>query len=325
MRKKAVILGITGQDGSYMAELLLKKKYKVFGVVRKSATSNTANIDHLIQDKKFSKSLKILKGDLLDAGSIKNIIYRTGPDEIYNFADQDHVGWSYDIPSYSMKTTALAVVDILEVLKSHNKKIKYFQPISSNIFGDSKEISQDENTKIAPESIYALGKSTAYYASKMYNKIFGVQVCGAIFFNHESPRRSTEYVSRKIVSQACEIFHKKREKLFLGDIRAKIDWGYAKDYVLAAWQIMQLKKPDFFIIGTGKLTSVKTFASKCFKYLGLNSSKYIVLDKKLIRPSKTSFLKANTLKAQKTFNFKIKTNIDQLIKIMMDAELEKYK
>jgi GDPmannose 4,6-dehydratase len=159
----------------------------------------------------------------------------------------------------------------------------------------------------------------------MYAKVFGVHVCGAIFFNHESPRRSTEYVSRKIVEQSCEIFYKKRKKLYLGDVNARIDWGYAKDYVFAAWQIMQQKKPEFFIIGTGKLTSVKSFAEKCFNYLGLDYSKHVVVDKKLIRPSKTSFLKADTKKAKKTFNYKIKTNIDQLMKIMMDAELDKYK
>jgi len=325
MSKKALILGVTGQDGSYMAELLLQKKYLVFGMVRKSATGNTIHIENLIKEKKFNKKFIIVKGDLLDPGSIKNIINSINPDEIYNFADQDHVGWSYHIPSYSMKTTALAVIDILEILKSKKKKIKFFQPISSNIFGESKEIYQDENTKIAPESIYALGKSTAYLGSKMYNKVFGVHVCGAIFFNHESPRRSIEYVSKKIVSQSCEIFYKKRKKLYLGDVNAKIDWGYAKDYVMAAWKIMQLKKADFFIIGSGKLTTVKSFAKMCFDYLGLDYSNYIVIDKKLIRPSKTSFLKANTAKAKKTFNFKIKTDIKKLVKIMMDSELEKYK
>ena len=325
MKKKALILGITGQDGSYMAELLLKKKYKVFGMVRKAATGNTTNIKHLIGNKKLNKSLKIIKGDLLDIGSVKNIIDKNKPDEIYNFADQDHVGWSYEIPSYSMKTTALAVIDILEILKSKNKNTKYFQPISSNMFGESQKITQDENTIIAPASIYALGKATAYLGCKMYAKIFKVHACGAIFFNHESPRRSTEYVSRKIVEQSCEIFYKKRKKLYLGDVNAKIDWGYAKDYVLAAWQIMQLKKPEFFIIGTGKLTSVKSFAEKCFNYLDLDYSKYVVVDKKLIRPSKTSFLKANVKKAKKNFNYEIKTNIDQLIKIMMDSELDKYK
>jgi GDPmannose 4,6-dehydratase len=325
MIKKALVLGVTGQDGSYMAELLLRKNYIVFGMVRKSATGNTVNIEHLINNKKFSKRFRIVKGDLLDMGSIKNIIDFVKPNEIYNFADQDHVGWSYQIPSYSMKTTALAVIDILEILKSKKNKIKYFQPISSNIFGETKKIFQDENTILSPSSIYALGKSTAYLGSKMYNKIFGVHVCGAIFFNHESPRRSIEYVSKKIVSQSCEIFYKKRRKLYLGDVNAKIDWGYAKDYVIAAWKIMQLKKADFFIIGSGKLTTVKSFAKMCFDYLGLDYSNYIVIDKKLIRPSKTSFLKANTAKAKKTFNFKIKTDIKKLVKIMMDSELEKYK
>ena len=324
MKKKALILGSTGQDGSYMLEFLLKKNYQVHGLIRKSATGNTKNIDHLINDKNiFNKNFFLHKGDLLDLGSIISLINEIKPSEIYNFADQDHVTWSFNIPSYSFKVTALAVIEMLEALK--NKKIKYFQPISSNMFGESQKLLHDENTKISPASIYALGKATAYLGSKMYAKVFGVHVCGAIFFNHESPRRSTEYVSRKIVEQSCEIFYKKRKKLYLGDVNARIDWGYAKDYVFAAWQIMQQKKPEFFIIGTGKLTSVKSFAEKCFNYLGLDYSKHVVVDKKLIRPSKTSFLKADTKKAKKTFNYKIKTNIDQLMKIMMDAELDKYK
>ena len=324
MKKKALVLGSTGQDGSYMIELLLKKKYQVHGLIRKSATGNTKNIDHLINDKKIiNKSLFMHRGDLLDIGSISHLIETINPKEIYNFADQDHVSWSFNIPSYSFKVTALSVIEILEILK--NKKIKYFQPISSNIFGVTKTNSQNEKTTIDPNSIYALGKSTAYYACLMYNRIFNMHNCGAIFYNHESPRRAGEYVTQKIVHNVCKIYHKKKDTLLLGDLSAKIDWGYAKDYVEASWKIMQQKKPDFFVIASGKNYSVKDFVKKCFDYVELDYKKFVKIDPKLIRKAKTSTLKGDTKKAKKILKFdKDKTNLDKLIKIMMDSELSKY-
>ena len=324
MKKKALVLGSTGQDGSYMLELLLSKKYQVHGLIRKSATGNTKNIDHLINDKKiFNKNLFLHKGDLLDLGALINIINEVKPTEIYNFADQDHVSWSFNIPSYSFKVTALAVIEIKK--KKKNKKIKYFQPISSNIFGLNKEKNQNENTKVDPNSVYALGKSTALQACKMYNRIFKMHNCGAIFYNHESPRRGGEYVTQKIVHNVCQIYKNKKNKILLGDLSSKIDWGYAKDYVEASWRIMQLKKPDFFIIASGTNYTVEYFVKKCFAYVGLNYKKYIEIDPQLIRKAKTGSLRGSTLKAKKYFKFnKNKTNLDQLIKIMMDSELNKY-
>jgi len=320
--KTALILGVTGQDGSYMAELLLKKNYKVFGMHRKSATDNTLNIKNIL--KKRNKKFFLVKGDLLDTISIDTLITKINPNEIYNFADQDHVGWSYEIPSYSMKTTALSVIEILEILKKNKKKIKYFQPISSNIFGLTNSRKQNENTLINPNSIYALGKATAYHACKMYNRIYNIYTCGAIFYNHESPRRSHEYLSKKVISQAVEIFKKKRKFLYLGNLKAKIDWGYAKDYVEASWKIMQQKKPDFFIIGTGKSHSVESFVKMTFDELGLNYKKYVKIDKKLFRPSKTSNLIGNIKKAKKILKFKPKTSLKELIKLMIQEECKKY-
>ena len=320
--KKALILGVTGQDGSYAAELLLSKKYLVYGMYRKSATNNKKNIDEIL--KKKNKNFKLVKGDLLDTISLNNLISEIKPNEIYNFADQDHVGWSYSIPSYSLKTTALSVIEILEIIRRQKYKIKYFQPISSNIFGLTNTAKQNEETKINPNSIYALGKASAYYACVMYNRIYNMNNCGAIFYNHESPRRSEEYLSKKVIKQAVEIYKNKREKILLGDLSAKIDWGYAKDYVEASWQIMQQKKADFFIIGTGKSYYVRDFVKFTFETLNLDYKKYIKTDKKLLRPSKTSNLRANTLKAKKVFNFKVKTSLKKLIKIMIDHELKKY-
>ena len=325
MNKKALVLGTTGQDGSYMVELLISKKYEVHGMYRKSSVGNTKNIDHLISNQKiFNKKFFLHKGDLLDPVSLNNIINEVNPSEIYNFADQDHVGWSYDIPSYSFKTTALSVIEIFEIIRKKNKKIKYFQPISSNIFGETKKFKQNEKTLPEPNSVYALAKTTALYASKMYTKVYNLHICGAIFFNHESPKRHKDYVSKKIVQNVCEILHKKRKFIYLGNIKSKIDWGYAKEYVEYSWKIMQKKKPDFYVIGTGKNNTVEYFVKKCFDYVGLNYKKYIKIDKKLFRPSKTRNLLADTSKAKKELDFKLKTNLDKLIKIMMDNELKKY-
>jgi GDPmannose 4,6-dehydratase len=325
MKKKALILGVTGQDGSYMAELLIKKNYEVHGIVRKSATGNTKNIDKIIKNKEiFGKKFFLHRGDLLDVNSLINVIKAVNPGEIYNFADQDHVSWSFAIPSYSLKTTALSAIELFEILRNY-KKIKYFHPVSSNMFGIVTNSSQNEETKLNPNSIYALAKTTVYLASKMYNRIYNTHICGAIFFNHESPRRSLEYVSKKIVKGACDIYAGKQKYLYLGDIKSKIDWGYAKDYVETAWKITQKKNPNFYIIGTGKTHTVEYFVKNCFSYVGLNYKKFVRIDKKLIRPSKTGALKANISKAKKEIKYKVKTNLKGLIKIMMDEELSSHK
>ena len=325
-KKKALVLGATGQDGSYMVDLLLNKKYEVHGMYRKSSVGNTKNIEHLISDNKiFNKNFFLHKGDLLDPVSLNNIINDVNPVEIYNFADQDHVGWSYDIPSYSFRTTALSVIEIFEIMRKKKQKIKYFQPISSNIFGETKLYKQNEKTPPEPTSVYALAKTTAFYASKMYAKVYNLHICGAIFFNHESPKRHKDYVSKKIVQNVCEILYGKRKFIYLGNIKSKIDWGYAKEYVEYSWKIMQKKKADFYVIGTGKNNTVEDFVKKCFNYVGLDYKKFVKIDKKLFRPSKTRNLLADTFKAKRDLNFKPKTNLDGLIKIMMEDELKNYK
>lgn len=322
--KTALILGVTGQDGSYMAEFLLKKKYKVYGFYRKAATSNTININHLINDKKIlKKNFFLIGGDLLDSNSILNAILFSKPKEIYNFADQDHVRWSFTIPSYSFSVTTLGVLNVLESIRHSKLKIKYFQPTSSNMFGNTNVKKQNELTTFQPMSIYAVAKTSAFYLCRMYNQVYGMFNCGTIFYNHESPRRTKEYVTKKIVKAVCMIVKKKQKKLILGDIDQGIDWGYAKDYVEVSWKVMQQKKADFFVIGTGKLTTVREFTKKCFDYFGLNYKKYIKIDKKLLRPSKTSNLRADFSKAKKILNYSPKTNIDQLIKIMIEDEMSK--
>jgi len=319
MRKKILILGVTGQDGSLLAEYLLKNKnFTVFGLIRKSSNRNYSNLKNVIDNKNF----KIINGDILDTFSIDRAIKQIKPNEIYNFADQDHVRWSYDIPSYSFDITAFSVLKILEVIKNTDKKIKYFQPFTSNMYGNIAKKKLNENEKFAPLSIYALSKASAFHICEFYKNIFNLRVYGGIFFNHESERRTPEYVTRKITKSVARIYYNKQKKLCLGDISAKIDWGYARDYVEASYKIMQLKKPDYFVIGSGKAHSVKEFVKKCFAYVGLNFKKYVSIDKKLIRKNKNKTLVADTRKANKVFNFKPKTNINKLIKIMMENDLK---
>ena len=317
-RKKILILGVTGQDGSFMAKLMLEKKYFVHGLVRKSSTGNLSNIKEILQKNNFF----IHHGDLLDFVSIEKVIKKLKPDEIYNFADQDHVRWSFDIPFYSFDVTGNAVVKILEVIKNYSPRSKFFQPFSSNMFGNSLKKSQNESENFSPLSIYALGKVTSYYACQMYREVYGLKIYGAIFYNHESEIRPEEYVTRKITKAVARIYYGKQKKLYLGDIKAKIDWGYAKDYVEAAYKIMQLSKPDVFIIASGKSFSIEYFAKKCFQYVGLNYKNYLRINKKLFRSSKTASLIGDVYKAKKTFNFKIKTNLDKLISIMMNNDLK---
>ena len=318
IKKTALVLGVTGQDGSFMAKLLLKKNYLVHGLIRKSATGNLRNISDIINNKKFI----VHHGDLLDFTSIINVISKIKPDEIYNFADQDHVGWSFELPSYSFAVTGSSVINLLETIKQYSHKSKYFQPLTSNMFGNSKNKKQKENEPFTPLSIYALGKTTAYYACTIYRDVFGLKIYGAIFYNHESEIRSEEYVTRKITKSVARIFYGKQKKLVLGDLSTKIDWGYAKDYVEVAHKILQQKKPDFFVIATGKQHSIKDFVKKCFSYVGLDYKKYVIIDKKLFRPSRTVSLVGDTNKAKKILKYKVKTNLDKLISIMMENDLK---
>ena len=320
-RKKVLILGVTGQDGSFMAKFLLKKKYIVHGLVRKSATGNLKNISDIIKNKSFI----IEHGDLLDTISLTKIISKIRPDEIYNFADQDHVRWSFELPSYSFAVTGSSVINLLEIIKKYSNRSKYFQPLSSNMFAGSKKSKQDEKEPLTPVSVYGLGKVTAFHACKLYRDIFKLKIYGAIFYNHESEIRPEEYVTRKITKAVARIFYGKQKFLELGDVSAKIDWGYAKDYVESSYQIMQQKKPDFFIIASGRKYSVLDFVKKSFNYVGINYKKHLKINKKLFRPSRTVSLVGNTNKAKKIFKFKSKTNLDQLISIMMENDLNKEK
>ncbi len=324
MNKKALVFGVTGQDGSYLAEVLLEKGYEVHGMVRRSATGNTRNIAHLIEDPKiFQKNFFIHRGDLADPTSIYRIISAVKPQEIYNEADQDHVGWSYDMVGFSADITGSAVGRILEIIKQLDPKIRYFQPCTSNMFGKTDTPRQNEATPFNPQSPYACSKLFAYHLTRYYREAFGIFASNAILYNHESPRRTPEYVTRKITQSVARIACGKQDKLTLGDMTACIDWGYAKEYMQAAWQILQLDKPDDFIIATGETHSVEEWVREAFRVVNLKPENYVVTDPKLLRPTKTSTLTGDISKAQKSFGFDPQVKFKELIKLMVEADLER--
>lgn len=312
-KKKALILGITGQDGSYLAEILLEKGYEVHGMIRKSATGNTKNIDHILD------KIIVHKGDLSEPQSIYNIINEVRPSEIYNEADQDHVGWSNSMPAYSYEVTGAAVGKILEMIRQIDKNIKYFQPISSNMFGDA-ENPQTEETPLRPQSPYACAKAFAYLLSRYYREVHGMFVSTGIFYNHESPRRTEDYVTRKITKAAVRISKGLQKELYLGNLDAKIDFGYAKEYMEAAWNIMQLEQPDDFIINTGETHSVKEFLDETFHQLGLNPDDYVKFDPMFARPGKIMNLLGDNSKARRKFGYNPKIKFKELIKLMIEED-----
>ena len=314
--KKALILGIGGQDGSYLAELLLGKGYEVHGLIRRSATGNTMNIDHLEED------ITLHRGDLADAPSLYAAISAAAPDEIYNEADQDHAGWSYSLVDYASDITGAAPGRILEIIRQLNPKIKYFQPLTSNMFGMSESETQNETTPLNPQSPYACAKSYAWSLTKYYRQVHGIFASTAIFFNHESPRRTDSYVTRKITKAAARIKLGLQDQLLLGDLTAKLDFGFAGEYMEAAHNIMQLDEPDDFCIGTGEAVSVQQFLDEVFAQVGIDPKTCVGTDERFMRPGKTSTLIADYSKATKAFGYEPKIKYKQLIEIMLKHDLE---
>tara|TARA_B100000686_G_scaffold350751_1_gene447590 strand:- start:2307 stop:3308 length:1002 start_codon:yes stop_codon:yes gene_type:complete len=321
--KKALILGITGQDGSYLAEFLLEKGYEVHGLFRRSATGNTRNIDHLIRNPDlYEKKFFLHRGDLADTNSIYRIINIVRPNEIYNEADQDHAGWSFSIIDYSLDITGAAVGRLLECVRQIDPKIRFFQPCTSNMFGHTRENPQTESTPYSPQSPYACAKVMAQLLCRHFREAYGMFVSTAIFYNHESPRRIEEYVTRKITMSAARISMGLQDKLVLGDLSAEIDWGYAKEYMEAAWKILQLETPDDFIIATGETHSVQDFVEETFRVAGLSAKNYLVSDKKFFRPTANVTLRGDSTKARKTFGFDPKVKFRELIRLMVESDLQ---
>lgn len=320
-KPKALLTGITGQDGSYLAELLLSKGYEVHGIIRRASTFNTERIDNILVDVHNPKARLFLHfGDLSDLGQIINIIHNVKPDEIYHLGSQSHVRVSFDIPEYTGNITGLGTTRLLEAIKNIDKNIKFYQASSSEMFGASSP-PQSETTEFRPRSPYACAKLYAYWLTKNYREAYNIFACNGILFNHESPRRGKTFVTRKITQAATNILAKKQDKLYLGNLDAKRDWGFAPEYVEFMWKMMQQEKPDDFVIGTGKTNSVKEFLDDVFSYIGLDSEKYVELDKRYLRNTEINVLKADIKKSEKKLGWKPKIDFKDLAKIMVDSDM----
>lgn len=346
MKKKiAFITGVTGQDGSYLAKLLLKKQYVVHGLIRKSSNFNTQRIEDIYQgpfDK--NKNFFLHYGDLIDGTSLGRLILKIKPDEIYNLGAQSHVGVSFESPEYTADVNALGTLRILEIIRSANLKVKFYQASTSEIFGNSNTSFQDEKTPFHPVSPYGTSKLFSYWIVKNYRSAYNLFASNGILFNHESPMRGNTFVTKKIIKGLVNFFYNNGDCLWLGNLDSKRDWGHAKDYVEMQWKILQLKKPIDLVIATGKTYTVRNFIERSLKHLnkkiiwygkGINERGYIYenkkkrtlirVDKRYFRPNELDYLKGNIKLAKKTLKFKLKYNFDSLIKDMLNYEIKNLK
>ena len=340
-KKTALIFGITGQDGSYLANFLIKKGYLVHGVKRRSSSFNTGRIDHLYQDPHEKRKVFFLHyGDVTDAISVSMIVKKVKPDEIYNLAAQSHVAVSFEVPEYTANADAIGALRILESIKFHGfeKKTKFYQAGTSEMFGKVREMPQNEKTPFYPRSPYGVAKVYAHWITVNYREAYNIFACNGILFNHESPIRGETFVTKKIVNALCKIKTGRQQKLYLGNLDAKRDWGHAEDFVEAMWKMLQKKSPSDYVIATGRQYSVKSFANMVLKELGikffwrgkgikskcymLNGRCIIECDKKYFRPLEVDTLLGDSRKALKELNWKPKRNIKKLIKDMVSKELD---
>jgi GDPmannose 4,6-dehydratase len=341
MKKKALIFGVTGQDGAYLSKFLLKKNYIVYGVKRRSSLINTQRIDDIYKDINSKSNFILFYGDLTDASSILNVIKKTKPNEIYNLAAQSHVKVSFDVPEYSAEVNGLGTLRILEAIKNLNyeKKIKFYQAGTSEMFGKTQEKFQNEKTPFHPASPYGISKCFAHWITINYREAYNLYACNGILFNHESPIRGETFVTKKIIQGLVKIKKGYQEKLFLGNLYSKRDWGHAKDYVEAMWKMLQQKKPDDYVIGSGKSFTIKEFVNKAAKKIGFKikwtgkglsekavniENKKIIVEckKRYFRPVEVDYLKSNTFKARKFLKWSPKISIDNLIDEMIEHELQ---
>ena len=323
--KTALITGITGQDGSYLAELLLGKGYTVYGIIRRSSSFNTGRINHIYKDPhEPHPEMRLVYGDLNDGSSLNRIIRTTQPDEIYHLGAQSHVRVSFDVPEYTGEITGLGTVRLLEAIRETGVKTRFYQASSSEMFGNMPG-PLNENTPFQPRSPYAAAKVYAYWITVNYREGYGIFATNGILFNHESPRRGETFVSRKITKAAAKIKLGRQDKLFLGNLDAKRDWGYARDYVEAMWVMLQRDEPDDFVIATGETHSVREFLDEAFGYLDLDWKKYVEIDPRYFRPTEVDVLLGDASKAKRVLGWKPRVHFKDLVKLMVDADLESEK
>jgi GDPmannose 4,6-dehydratase len=321
-RKKALITGITGQDGSYLAEFLLSKAYEVHGIVRRSSSFNRSRIDHLYVDPHLPDARFFLHyGDLADSEQLTEIIYNIKPNEIYHLASQSHVRVSFDLSEYTGDITGLGTTRLLEAVRRSGIQTKFYQASSSEMFG-SAPAPQNEDTPFQPRSPYAAAKVYAYWMVRNYREGYNLFACNGILFNHESPRRGETFVTRKITRGIAKILANKEKNIYLGNLSAKRDWGYAPEYVEVMWQMLQQETPDDYVIGTGEAHSVEEFIDEAFKYVNLDRHKHVVIESAQFRPTEVPELRADAGKAREKLNWVPKITFKDLVKIMVDADLE---
>ena len=311
----AVISGITGQDGSYLAELLLGKGYDVHGIVRRCSTTNTRNIDH-IKDK-----LVLHQGDICDSNFLDSLLYELQPHEFYHLAAQSHVGLSFEVPVYTAEVVALGTLKVLEAVRKYSPYTRMYNAATSELFANAKP-PQSETTEMHPNNPYAVAKLFSYEMVRLYRQSYGLFACSGILFNHESPRRGDEFVTQKIIKGLLDCKEGKRKKLLLGNLDAKRDWGYAKDYVELQWLMLQQQQPDDYVIGTGEAHSVKDFLEVASKYIIINWRDYVEISQDFIRPLETNYLLADARKAQSKLGWTPKTSFDELVYMMVEAEID---
>jgi GDPmannose 4,6-dehydratase len=322
MTKRALITGITGQDGSFLTELLLEKGYDVYGIIRRSSSFNTDRIDHLYQDPhEKGTRLRLVYGDLNDSSSLNTILRQIEPDEIYNLGAQSHVRVSFDVPEYTAEVTGVGTVRILEAIREAGIRPKFYQASSSELFGKVMETPQTEKTPFYPRSPYGCAKAYAYYITVNYRESYDMFACNGILFNHESERRGETFVSRKITRAATRIKLGLQEKLYLGNLDARRDWGYAKDYVYAMWLMLQTDVADDYVIATGETHSVREFLDESFGMLDLDWKEYVEKDERYYRPAEVDLLLGDATKAREQLGWKPEVNFKQLVHLMVEHDL----
>jgi GDPmannose 4,6-dehydratase len=321
--KRALITGITGQDGSYLAELLLAKGYEVHGIIRRASTFNTARIDALYQDRHVNGVRLFLHyGDIADSTNMITLLTRLRPDEIYHLAAQSHVRVSFDIPEYTLDVTALGTIRILEAIRQTGTHCKFYQASSSEMFGKVQEIPQKETTQFYPRSPYAAAKVCAYWLTVNYRESYGVFACNGILFNHESPRRGETFVTRKITRAAAAIKAGHQQKLYLGNLEARRDWGYAPEYVEAMWRMLQHDVPDDFVIATGETHSVQDFLEEAFSCVDLDWRQHVEISPEYFRPAEVDLLVGDASKAKRVLGWEAAVKFQELVRLMVEADLE---
>jgi GDPmannose 4,6-dehydratase len=321
--KKALITGITGQDGSYLAELLLDKGYEVHGIIRRASTFNTGRIDHLYKDPHINGVRLFLHyGDIADSTNLIKLLYRVQPEEVYHLAAQSHVRVSFDIPEYTGDVTGLSTIRILEAIRETGSQARFYQASSSEMFGKVQEVPQSETTPFYPRSPYGAAKVYAYWATVNYRESYGAFACNGILFNHESPRRGETFVTRKITRAVARIKAGLDRKLYLGNLDAKRDWGYAREYVEAMWLMLQQDEPDDYVVATGETHSVREFLEEAFSHVQLDWREHVEIDAKYYRPAEVDLLVGDAGKAKRKLGWEPKTTFKELTRLMVDADIE---